>query len=295
MEATKAVLEESRVVIADAQGVEEKVKRIIRDGPENLQFIVDFDYTLTRAHREGNPVDCSWGVLENYSELPSSYHAKVQTVKSKYYPVEIDPKLTIEEKIPVMIEWYTKVNQLLAESQVQKDWFPKMVSSSNCELRDSTDIMLKQLAENDVPVLVLSAGLGDLIQPIMTHFNVFHSNTVIVSNFLEFDESGKVVGLANKDNMIHMFNKSESSLQGAKSESFKNRKNVVLIGDSLGDLKMADGVENPDVVLSLGFLNKNIDDNIETYKAAFDVVLTDDQTMDIPNAIISDVLNNLNK
>ena len=39
------------------------------------------------------------------------------------------------------------------------------------------------------------------------------------------------------------------------------RKNVVLIGDFLGDLKIADSVKDPD-----GFLNKNIEESLEIYK-----------------------------
>jgi len=289
-EATRAVLEEAKVVMADRRKVEDKVEKIVKGGPDNLQFVVDFDYTLSRSHKAGKPVDCSWGVLENYHQLPSSYHEKVQAIKAKYYPIELDLTVSLEDKIPIMIQWYREANELLAESGVERDWFPKMVAESNCELRDFTDLMMNQLAENKVPVLVLSAGLGDMVKEILSHFNVFHENTLVVSNFLDFDEAGKVVGLKNKDRMIHMFNKSESALKGAQAEHLQTRKNVVLLGDSLGDLKMADGVKNPDVVLTVGFLNKKIEDNLAAYKEAFDVVLVDDQTMDFPNAILSDML-----
>jgi len=290
MEKSRVILDECRVVTANRTSVEEKINKIISDGPENLQFIVDFDYTMSRAHKNGVPVDCSWGVFENFDKLPSTYHSKVKTIRDKYYPVEIDLSIKIEDKIPLMVEWYQEANNLLAESQVKKDWFPEMVAASNCELRDDTDLMLKLLADNNIPVLVLSAGLGDLIKEIMIYNEVFHNNTILVSNFLEFDSSGTVVGLENKDNMIHMFNKSERSLSGAKADHVKQRKNVIILGDSLGDLKMADGVENPNVLLTLGFLNKNKDENLVKYKEAFDVVLVDDQTMDFPNFILSDML-----
>merc|ERR1719187_1029520 len=286
------VMNQSWVKIGNMVNVCDKVKKIIEGGPHRLQFIVDFDYTLSRAHKDGKPVDCSWGVLENYKELPSDYHQKVKMVKDKYYPVEIDPSISLEKKIPIMKEWYKEANGLLAESGAHRSWFPKMVQESDCELRDDTALMLDRLNQANVPVLVLSAGLGDLIHEIMTHFGVLHDNTFLVSNFLDYTQDGMVTGLKNPEGVIHMYNKAESMLKRSDCDQFSNRKNVVLLGDSLGDLKMAGGVKNPDTVLTIGFLNKNIEESLQTYKDSFDIVLIDDQTMDFPNALVTDVLNN---
>ena len=70
----------------------------------------------------------------------------------------------------------------------------------------------------------------------------------------------------------------------------EERKNIVLIGDSLGDVRMADGIEDINVVLSIGFLNKNVEANLSEYKRCFDIVLVDDQTMDFPLALLEDIL-----
>jgi len=284
------MMNQPRVKVANLDSVREKLKKIIDEGPDRLQFIVDFDYTLSRAHKDGKPVDCSWGVLENYRELPSDYHKKVKSVKDKYYPVEIDPSISLEKKIPIMKEWYKEANGLLAESGAHRSWFPKMVQESDCELRDDTALMLNRLNQANIPVLVLSAGLGDLIHEIMTHFGVLHDNTFLVSNFLDYTQDGMVTGLKNPEEVIHMYNKAESMLKRSDCDQFSNRKNVVLLGDSLGDLKMAGGVKNPDTVLTIGFLNKNIEESLQTYKDSFDIVLIDDQTMDFPNALVTDVL-----
>jgi len=151
-------------------------------------------------------------VLENYKELPSDYHEKVKMMKDKYYPVEIDTSVSLEEKIPLVIQWYKEANGLLAD-------------------------------------------------------------TALVSNFLEFNESGQVLGLKESEELIHMYNKSQSIQKISCGDKFSGRKNVVLLGDSLGDLKMADGVKDPEAVLTVGFLNKNIEKSLETYKDNFDIVL----------------------
>ena len=45
------------------------------------------------------------GALEMASVLPSDLKTNIIALKTKYYPIEVDPKLTIEEKCPHMVEW----------------------------------------------------------------------------------------------------------------------------------------------------------------------------------------------
>jgi len=280
----------NRVVVADVEKAQTKINSLIKDGASNLQFIVDFDNTLTKTHKDGVSLDCSWGVLENYRELPSSYHDRVRAAKEKYHPIELDVSISQEEKIPIMIEWYKEANRCLAESGVKLPWLPLMVEQSNVELRDQTDEMLKTLHVNNIPMLVLSAGVGDLINHIMQHFGVLHPNTTLVSNFLKFDEEGNIVGLQGEEtDLIHMYNKAESIRKRSSEESCK-RRNVIVLGDSLGDVHMAAGVKDPSVVLTIGFLNHNIESSLETYKAHFDIVLLDDQTMSFPHSLLAEIL-----
>jgi len=269
------------VQIGDHAKVKDKLRKLIEGGFPKLQFIVDFDYTLTRSHKAGVPVDCSWGVLENYRELGEDYVKKTNALRAKYHPIELDLSISLEDKIPHMVEWYTNANSLLTDAGVHRSWYPKMIDQSNCDLRDDTDKMMSELHKQKVPCLILSAGLGDLILELLKHFQVFHDNVKVVSNFCEYNSDGLIVGL--KKPMIHMYNKSESSVHDPELES---RNNVILLGDSLGDLRMADGVEKLNVVFSIGFLNKKIEENLPLYKENFDVVLVDDQSMDFPMAVL---------
>ncbi len=67
------------------------------------------------------------------------------------------------------------------------------------------------------------------------------------------------------------------------------RQNVILLGDSLGDLHMADGLDNPEGVLKIGFLNANIEERLETYMNLYDIVLMNDQTMNLPFTIVKKI------
>ena len=81
-----------------------------------------------------------WGVLETNKKLGPDYVKKTNALRSKYYPIELDLSISLEEKIPLMVEWYTQGNSLLTETGVHKDWYDDMIKNSKCELRDDTDI-----------------------------------------------------------------------------------------------------------------------------------------------------------
>ena len=60
-------------------------------------------------------------------------------------------------------------------------------------------------------------------------------------------------------NLIHTFNKSESAAANAAYfNGLGARRNVMLMGDSIGDLRMADGIADMAVCLKVGFLNAGV-------------------------------------
>lgn len=68
---------------------------------------------------------------------------------------------------------------------------------------------------------------------------------------------GKLVGF--KGDMIHIFNKNEGAIH--RSDYFldlAHRENIILLGDSMGDLRMADGATSNKDLLKIGFLNDKV-------------------------------------
>ena len=63
------------------------------------------------------------------------------------------------------------------------------------------------------------------------------------------------------------------------------------MGDSIGDLQMADGVEKDSNVLKIGFLNNpaTAEKRLPSFLEGYDIVLYDDQTMDVPIHILKQV------
>lgn len=74
-----------------------------------------------------------------------------------------------------------------------------------------------------------------------------------MSNFLQY-ENGLLTGL-DVNNLIHVFNKNESALRGTDYfDMVKSRDHILLMGDSLGDAGMAEGMPSLTHVLKIGFL-----------------------------------------
>ena len=56
--------------------------------------------------------------------------------------------------------------------------------------------------------------------------------------------------------LIHTFNKNEGAMEhSAYFEEISHRHNIILVGDMMGDLHMADGVDNINTLLKVGYLN----------------------------------------
>ena len=204
--------------VKDKPRVENLLNTLIEGGFEKLQFVIDFDHTLTKTKNErGESLDCSWGVMENSPLLSEEYTKECNAIRAHYLPIELDPKMSIEEKIPHMVAWYTEANKALQKSGVHKKDFSDMVKASNVEFRDGSNDMLNFLLKAEIPVLVLSAGLGDLIVAILQNKGAYHPNLKVVSNFLAYDDDDRVVGLDG--DIIHVYNKNESAIHD--SDYFK--------------------------------------------------------------------------
>lgn len=78
--------------------------------------------------------------------------------------------------------------------------------------RDGTSDAFEKLCNQKIPIIVLSAGIGDVVQLILEHENLLTENVSVVSNFLSMSDnsngSSKILGFKG-DKLIHVFNKNE--------------------------------------------------------------------------------------
>uniref|UniRef100_A0A8C0DZD7 5'-nucleotidase, cytosolic IIIB n=1 Tax=Balaenoptera musculus TaxID=9771 RepID=A0A8C0DZD7_BALMU len=152
------------------------------------EVISDFDMTLSRFAYNGKRCPSSYNILDNSKIISEECREELKALLHHYYPIEIDPHRTIKEKLPDMVEWWTKAHELLCQQKIQKFQIAQVVRESNAMLRDGYKTFFNTLSQNSVPLFIFSAGVGDILEEIMRQRKVFHPNIHIVSNYMEFDE-----------------------------------------------------------------------------------------------------------
>ncbi|XP_065147034.1 cytosolic 5'-nucleotidase 3-like isoform X1 [Paramisgurnus dabryanus] len=278
-------LSNSSVYMKDPERVEQILTSMKNAGPNKLQVISDFDMTLTRFSYNGKRCPTCHNILDNSKLMSEDCKAKLQNLLETYYPIEIDCTRSVEEKLPLMVEWWTKAHDLLVEQKIRKDDLTCVVRESEARLRDEYQQFFHLLNEMCVPLLIFSAGIGDVLEEVIRQAGVFHPNVKVFSNYMDFDESG--VLRAFKGELIHIYNKREGAmLNSGHFQELHSRSNVLLLGDSLGDLNMADGVTDMQNIMKIGYLNDKVDERRPSYLDAYDIVLEKDETMHVPNAIL---------
>ncbi|GFO02907.1 5'-nucleotidase [Plakobranchus ocellatus] len=246
----------SNVHMRDPGFVERAIRTMMKDAQHKLQIVADFDRTLSKYSENGQVCSTTHSVLEESKHMPEFYRAESQKLKDTYLPIEFDHSKTIEEKVPKMIEWWHKGHALLTSCHLTRDTLIPIVSDSMARLRNGCKDFFNQLHSLDIPILIFSAGIGDVIhETINQQATFFPKNMKIVANFLKFDNLGKMIGFAS-DEVIHTFNKNESAIHSSDYfYNIRHRENLLLMGDSIGDLRMAEGADHVECMLKIGFLN----------------------------------------
>lgn len=146
----------------DPSKVQFMLNDLVNGGIKKLQVVTDFDYTLTKQRMDnGELVLTSFGMFEKCKSLPKNYIVESRKLYEKYRPIEIDPHLTLEEKLPSMIEWWSRSGDMLKGFKLPRKEIEEVAEHFKNALRDGTHEMFRELYSHNIPCLVFSAGLGD--------------------------------------------------------------------------------------------------------------------------------------
>ncbi|XP_040569558.1 7-methylguanosine phosphate-specific 5'-nucleotidase B [Lepeophtheirus salmonis] len=288
------------VMIQSPEVVDDVLERMIsQGGRENLQIVADFDYTLTNYHRsDGKPgrANTSWELLNESSLVPGFFESMKQII-DKYRPIEVDPKLNTDEKILAMLNAYNEFNEQFMKHNFNDNMMEKLMleAKSSISLRDGAKDFLENAYANGIPVLIVTAGFGEVVLRFLKKQGLYHDEyTNVMGNFLDFDSKKEHCKGIIKP-YIHVYNKKgKTFLDMADDNVLKEmmkRKNIILLGDSIGDLGMSEGLHDPMMgdLLKIGFLNHDVDDkyHLNLYVSSYDIVLLDERSYDLPNFILN--------
>jgi cytosolic 5'-nucleotidase 3 len=277
------------VIISNEKSFEELKQKIISQGSGKFHVVADFDRTLTKAFVNGKAMPAIISVLRNENYLSEEYSKKAKALANKYHPIEIDTKIPHTEKKKYMKEWWEKHFELLIKSGLNRKNLERVINEGKVEFREGAEEFLDLLHEKKIPLVIISSsGVGDLIPMYLGKHGKLYENIHIIANLYKWDKEGKAIGIENS--IIHVFNKDETSVKNHPEiyKEIKERKNVLLLGDSLGDLGMVKGFDYENL-LKVSFLNEEVERDFEEYKKNFDVVITNDFGMGYVNKLVMEL------
>lgn len=244
----------------------EKLKNI-----DKFYVIIDFDRTITTRNS-----DPSMGVLPNY--IGGIFLEERSRIFKTYRPIELDYNISTEEKQKQMKEWCVKSFELLSK-YITKKIVENATNNCKMELRSGAKEFLKEMSCKDIPVIMLSGGMGNVIKSFLIKQGVLYDNIILISNFFEFENNKPII---DYNNLISTSNKNYSMIPQEIRKDINNTQKILLFGDVVEDIKMIDR-NLLERTITIGFLDYNIEKNLETYKKNFDIVLTNNEGFRLKN------------
>ena len=279
-----------KVIYSNLQKVREILQNIKKAWASKLHILADFDKTLTKTFVNGEKRPSLISVLRSQKILGEDYSKKAYELFDYYHPIEIDSQISLEEKKEKMAEWWEKHLDLLVKSWLKKENIDTAINSGIIYFRKGVKEFLEELNRKNIPLIIISANwLGtDSIKLYLKQNKVDFPNIFVISNEFIWDENWVVKWY--KQPIIHTFNKDETVLKEFPEiyEKVKNRKNVILLWDSLWDPQMIEGFDYENL-LKVWFLNDKEEELLEKYKQNYNIIISWDWDFEEVNKIIKEI------
>lgn len=218
------------LIAGNYENLQAKIADFIGATASGVHFVFDFDRTLTVRNLETHEDVTTWHILREH--LPEVGKKQYQDLFEKYRVLEINGTMTQSDAA----EGWSSILDLFVEHRldlaaVEQDFLDRAT------IRPGTAELFQLCRDNDIPTIVMSAGIRDVIEMWGRSYGV--SPSLLLSTALILDEAGLVIGW-HRDTLIHVLNKSETS--HPELESIRNsRPKAILVGDSMNDADMASG------------------------------------------------------
>ena len=236
---------------------------------DNICVFMDYDKTIISSKS-----DDSWDASDNEKVMGKNITKDLEKYYREYGSIEFDYQIDKAKREKYIIEWYDKCMDLYYQYGLTKEKLKKSINHSKLILREGFKDFLFQLYKNQVPVIIFSAGIGNVIEECLKNEQCYYENITIISNFIKFDENGNMIKFS--DDMIHSLNKNIDKTNDDKlKEKIKEKEYRIAIGDLVEDIYMI-GEYPESKSLKIGFINKNVTKNLEVYKKNFDIILTEE-------------------
>ncbi len=235
---------------------------------ENLYVVLDYDRTITSIKGPD-----SWDAVTSKTIVGTEIREEMEELYKKYRPIELSYDISIEEKEKAMMDWDISCLNLFYKYNINKKIMLESIRNSHTIFREGIKEFLEFFYNENIPVIILSGGIGNAICVLLKDNNMLFDNITIISNFIDFEKDGKIKKV-NHEDIIHTLNKSvDRHLSNELKEKIGDRNNIILVGDLLEDSNMVKD-DKKNNVLKIVFLDDERQNDLKKYKEEFDIVLT---------------------
>lgn len=241
---------------------------------DNTYVCIDFDGTISKwtVSSTGKPMS-TIAYLADQPSMNKWFETEAYALYRKYRPIELDSKLSSIEKEIHMKEWWEQVFWLLEKHWISKEVFLEAEQNiDKLELRIGMSQFFQEMQAKEIPVIVFSAGIGNIILHVLNHYNLLTRNISVISNIFYFNDAHKVL-IPSWDNLIHASNKDSRHFWEEIFRIISGRENIIVIGDNPHDKDMASHVSWKHNIYSVWFLNYPDKNSREGFWRIFDTVV----------------------
>ncbi|MEF2175487.1 MAG: HAD-IB family phosphatase [Candidatus Absconditabacteria bacterium] len=264
----KQILDNSSIKYSNIERITNKLNEFTT---ENVCIIADFDGTITQGG------DNTWKIVNNNKGVNREILQITQDLKDYYQPIENNTEISDEQKESMMREWWIKQLNIYSQFELHKQVIKDVIRTNDeIKIRDGISWLFEICNELDIPVIILSSGISNIIDELLEKEEINFPQTFIVSNQLTFDEEGFCKPI-NEDLIIHLENKNLDQIPSSILNQTGNRDKIILLGDSLKDLNMVPKDKDHDT-LKIGFLNDNNTHLREQFIKQFDIVIENNES-----------------
>ncbi len=190
----------------------------------------------------------------------------------------MDTSLPLAERSRTCDIWFEKIFALHRECgtsrHVLDDFLSRPETLELVDFRPGVFEFFSTCKQASIPILVFSAGLGDVIERVLAYKGTPKGEFLhIIANYFAFESDGSFRGQLRSSDVIHPYTKNEHHIEKHIGAGVVNLcGNIVLFGDAEGDAAMIENAPGR-TVLRIGFLESgHSEDMRRAYEEAFDLV-----------------------
>ena len=208
------------------------------------EIVADFDATLTQ---KGAGLSNSFVALRDVLSPAGQKYS--DDIFAYYSPLEFDFSIDAIERDKLMRKWWEEEFDGIAKLNLYKDDIKRAAYMPNLKMRDGIVELFIFAKNNNIPILIFTAGVADIIEMKLEKENLLSNNIEIVGNRFVFAEDGRVIDHVRP--VVYVGNK---HLIAQTWDAKVHGDTVFLLGDHPTDIQMCDD-SNHNKVIRFGFLN----------------------------------------